>query len=149
MPFVIVQQDRQGPTHRSRPHTALFTFLKSGGGGLGSLDEFELGLAPVDALRLRHDGDVIRPSLAGPKSRVPYMSMSMGEEEGEGGRGNARMLSSCDGKYCRYFGPHRLTLTVCLPSRLGTYRVGLPLALLDGWWAWQRVQPPSRYTGLA
>lgn len=56
---VSLQQLRQGgrvSTYRSCSYAALFEFLKGGRGGLGSLDEFKLGLAAVDAVRLRHCG---------------------------------------------------------------------------------------------
>lgn len=43
-------------TYRSGPHTTLLNLLKGRGGSLGSLDELELGLRAVGALRLGHFG---------------------------------------------------------------------------------------------
>lgn len=44
-------------TYRRGSHAALLELLKGGSGSLGSFDEFELGLAAVGALGLRHCGD--------------------------------------------------------------------------------------------
>lgn len=43
-------------TYRSGSYTTFFEFLKCGSGGFRSLDELELGFAPIDAVRFRHDG---------------------------------------------------------------------------------------------
>ena len=52
----------KGGKYRSSPHTTLLKLLEGGGRSLGSLDELELGLRAVGALRLGHlGGDVPSP----------------------------------------------------------------------------------------